>query len=194
MQKPLIYCNKKKENDSFPLILVIGREANTNEPITVDEARFFFEERRKGFNVWDVAIKLLYYCANDEDDYYSIKRLIRERSSACVIFADISPSPHRNGHRIQFTNNEFQEHINRIVINPLMQRVKLVIFHDPLKHIDTNFPLTFFKQKCDELEISYYETLFFCGNNWPSIKNFINPRIKSQISQIYHEWLQATQN
>lgn len=187
----------------FPLILVVGREANSNGEIDNSIGLYNFRNYGSpkgwpGCVEWNVAYKIVAE-ANDKR-CWELKKECENSESSIIAFADISPKPmeyknttytQRIKEREKIPPEDFEKHVKNILSNELMDRVELVIFHG----IDEKYG---FKNALEAKETikekyngKYMEIKpFFSFRFWKIIENELKDKYneKKIIRNIYKKW------
>ncbi len=179
----------------FPLILVIGREPNSDLTIANAVGRYDFRTNpRVGF--WNTSYGMLAHVVGL--DTRGLKQLCGERRGSPIIYADSLPRCLRNHvvdkrtHRIQITEAEVEEHIVNVFSHrQLIDRVQLVIMsglHDDV----FRYARDVIDRRCEREKIRAIHVPFFYGTNTQRIQATLTEETRTGIKFIYEGFLQSS--
>jgi hypothetical protein len=189
---PLIQTYATTLGQSFPLILVIGREPNTDLPITTNHGLYDFDRYpRCGF--WNVAYSVVgrSYGLNATQ----VKQHFRERRASPVVFADALPIGIRQAVQNKWKDRgllsptAIQTHVQTVfAFEPVVSRTQIVImsglaagtFAPAVEQI---------KEICNQHNIFYCCLPFFFGSNMPRIRAELTQDIQGKLNEVLVEFL-----
>ena len=197
MSHPLIQSYGRTLDATFPLIVVIGREPNTDHEISDQHGRYDFDHHpRCGF--WNVAYGVLGQAAGLTTR--ELKQRCRERQSSPLVFTDALPI----GLKHAATNKEelrraalaqVPAHIYRIFgFERIISRAALVIMSGLAGDV--------FEPSADLIEeqctprlnqpaIAMCRLPFFFGTNWPKIRAALDDGTRERLGEVMAAFLQA---
>ncbi len=178
MSHPLMYVlGDKTLAENFPLILIIGREPNCDEPlndsvdlINPDE----FRSMRSG--VWIVAYSQIGRQLAPSQTGGQLKHRLLACNASPIAFTNMYPvgisstRPRKQAARDAIPLVDIEAHMQRILQTPLMNRVKLVINHSGCISSNTMGALWRLKEHCLHNGIIYCDTPLFTNYNARAIQ------------------------
>lgn len=189
---PLLQSYGETVERSFPLILAIGREPNTQLPISGDHGCYDFDlAPRCAF--WNVSYAMLGRSVGLA--VHELKSEVRARRASPIIYADSLPIGLRNSvknkklHRDAIQNGFGSAHVDRIfAYRPLLDRVSIVlasglddgVFSESVSRI---------RGHCEEKGIRYAELPFFYGTNTPKIRIAVAGDVEDSIRAVMRDFL-----
>jgi uncharacterized protein YhhL (DUF1145 family) len=189
-----ILCYNNTKDKKFPLILVIGREANTTKKIVPGTGSYDFKDAPK-CGVWNTAFKIMAESKGEGLDVKQLKKKFENKSSP-ICFADCLPQgilnnvKNKNKIRQKLIENEeiIKQHIEEIFSNEtIINRVKLIFLHgidiEIFKNSVEQIRDLAEKNKIDKENIVFFS--FFILSNWKKI-NGKYPEEK--VKRIYCAW------
>jgi hypothetical protein len=189
---PIILFFGESDSADFPLILIIGREPNSDMDIENKIGSYKFElSPRCGF--WNTSHGMLARIEGIETRKF--KERCSQKNRSPIIYADSLPHCLKNQvkdksyHRKQLTSEEIKPHIvNMFSHHCLINRVRLVITSG-LQHEDFHLAKNTIKVKCNELNIPLIHLSFFNGVNDKKIQNELDQPsreiIQSVLSKVF---------
>lgn len=175
----------------FPLVLAIGREPNTDLPISGDHGLYDFDAApRCAF--WNVSYGLLGSCAGLT--VRELKDAARRRRSAPIIYADSLPIGLKNEivdkRRHRFVDEALvQEHISRIFgFRTLLDRVRVVLVSG-LNDDVFRSSVSEIRQRCIHLGMDYAEMPFFYPTNSPKIRESLTNDVGVSLKSVMQDFL-----
>jgi len=127
----LIISYKSTENHKFPLILVVGREPNSDEPFSKNSGSFDFDTSpRCAF--WNISYSSIEgVCGLDKG---TLKKLSRDADASPIAFTDASPIPinnsnaEKNSLRSAIIESDIDTHVQNLAnLDHILSRTKLVL-------------------------------------------------------------------
>ncbi len=191
MGHPLIQSYADTLAHTFPLILVIGREPNTDLPITAEHGRYDFRAYPNcGF--WNIAYSTMARTVQLTTGQF--KQRCQDYDSAPIIFADALPIglkqaiSNKQTYRAMLPDAAVTQHIVRLfAYQPLIQRVRLVVTAG-LYRPTFDIAITQIEAQCQQLAITYRHLPFFFGTNSPKIQATLTDGDRTAIHQIIEEF------
>lgn len=192
---PLISIFSETASHSFPLILVIGREPNTDLAISADVGLYDFRiYPRCGF--WNISYKMV---ANEADVSTSdLKSLCIQRHSSPIVYTDALPIGLSNAvrdkriQRSKILEPDIKQHITNIFAHfALIARVQLVV----LSGLDgTAFECSkkLISQECQDRDIMCINVPFFYGVHSQRIQAALREQDRKLIREIVEQFLIAS--
>lgn len=185
---PLITGYKKTLERSFPLILVIGREPNSNVQFIDKVGLYDFDEApRCAF--WNMAYKLV--AELDNMTVRQFKQICRLHNSSPIIFSDALCLPIkseiRNKTKIrgELSHKDIGQHINNIFAKSILTRVKLILLSG-LNRKEFQYSNAKFVRICSENNFQFQEIPFLYPTNYKKIH--LTENTKGTIIQIVKTW------
>jgi hypothetical protein len=196
---PIMSIYGKTLAAKFPLILVVGREANDSLRMGNEVGPYEFPGKDKNsVPFWDLAYSLVAGSIGIKGA--QLKGLCKERDSSAVAFADISsnPIPQREVTkarlRKQLATEDYVAHLRQVASCSIFKRVKLVIFSgltyptwasaryaDALKTIQS------------EWDVDFVQVRFLFGPNMEYVKAAFSDKT-AEARTILEEWMNQTRS
>lgn len=192
MGHPLIQSYADTLAHTYPLILVIGREPNTDLPITAEHGRYDFRAYPKcGF--WNIAYSTVARTVQLSAGQF--KQLCQQYHGAPIIFADALPiglkqaTSNKQAYRARISNEAVVQHITRIfAYRPLMQRVRLVLTSG-LYRPTFDVAIGQIEAQCQIQAILCRHLPFFFGTNSRKIQAALVGEDRTAIQQIIEQFI-----
>lgn len=192
MGHPLIQSYANTLAHTFPLILVIGREPNTDLPITTDHGHYDFRAYPNcGF--WNIAYSTVARTVQLTTGQF--KQRCQDDNGAPIIFADALPIGlkqavgNKQVYRAALSPEAITQHIARLfAYQPLISRVRLVMTAG-LYRPTFDVAITQIEAQCQERAIAYRHLPFFFGTNSPKIQAVLTDSDRAAIRQIIAQFL-----
>lgn len=192
---PLISIFNETASRAFPLILVIGREPNTDLAISADVGLYDFRMYPYcGF--WNISYKMV---ANEADlNTSDLKSLCVQRHSSPIVYTDALPIglPYgvrdKDRYRSEIPKTEIKKHITNIFAHfALIARVQLVVLSG--LH-DSGFKCSkkLISHECKARDIMCINVPFFYGVNSQRIQAALRERDRKLIRAIVEQFLIAS--
>lgn len=203
----LIYENTDEYN--FPLILIIGREANNNRKIIYKVDKYDFSEPRS--TLWYNSLRFILASQIEETNIAYFKVLgekilkkMQSKRASFICFADISPFSlnENNSDEKKITERTliyekkpecFLNHCRNIFKMKIMQRVQLIIFTGITESNGVSQALLdFWHDTCEGYKKDYFDIQDYLGNVFIDVmKNCKDiQKHKQQIYTIIQQWVE----
>jgi hypothetical protein len=188
---PIIICFGDTATANYPLILIVGREPNSDHPVCNEVGTYDFRKAPQcGF--WNASYALAARQVNLTSA--QLKRRCIELNGSPLLYADAMPQgllnavPNKGRRRRGFTDKELQDHVSRIFEKPIIKRVKLVILSG-LEHRVFEPSRQRFEELCGERSIQRANLPFFSNQNAPRINQQLDAESQRQIAVVVSEFL-----
>lgn len=196
MTHPQLQSYADTIQQTFPLILVIGREPNTELPIAGDHGLYDFDcYPRCGF--WNISYSTIGATVNLSAA--ALKARCRSQRGSPILYADALPiglkHAIRDKHELRqlIKPHAIQDHIKSIfAFASLLDRVQVVI--------PSGLDGEVFKPACEtihslsaERQLQVIELPFFFGNNAPLIRAKLSAQNKHTLQTVMEPFVQLSQ-
>lgn len=181
----LILCYEKSLDKKLPLILIVGREPNSDVSFN-NKVGYYELTKRNGSYYWKRTHKYIGEICNIKNFR---KKCINNKISP-LIYTDISPKPmkyHRKGkkkERSKIEDKHFERHINKIFFKKsLIRRIRLIILGVGNRK-EFSRAVDYFKKMAKQIPI--IETPFLINYNKPKIVKCLSKN-KEKILEVVSE-------
>lgn len=188
---PIIICFGGTAAASFPLILIVGREPNSDHPVCNAVGTYDFRQApRCGF--WNASYATVARTVNLTSS--QLKQRCIQLNGSPLLYADAMPQgllnavPNKDQSRREFTKEKLEQHVGRILDKPILRRVKLVILSG-LGHRVFEPPRQEIERLCSERSIPRVSLPFFSNQNATRINRQLDIVSQSRIDLIVSEFL-----
>ncbi|VVB84017.1 Uncharacterised protein [uncultured archaeon] len=153
---PLICVYKNTEKENFPLILIIGREANNPNRVENKVDLYDFEginyggKKASSTAFWNISYKFIGEINKMKGK--ELKKICKKKGSSIIIYADSMPKsiPNKKNNKKEIRQEnleeEINEHIENIFSKEIIKRVKIAILSGVDKE-EFNLPFNLIKKK-----------------------------------------------
>lgn len=192
----LVY--KRTRDFTYPLILVIGREPNTERKVENFVENYDFDlARRCGF--WNSSYSLV-----ARKTHFKIARCLkeacREKESSPIIYADALPNgiPHNSQSKGDRRRETLPEDISRHVANifshrKIIDRVSLV-FLSGLDAPEFRVAVNAINSRIQDIQVAAITLKFFTSINAPAHVNAVSDENQKLLKRVIKAWLRTGVN
>ena len=182
-----IHSYGKTIENEIPLILIIGREPNTDREIDGDHGFYDFDKYPK-CAFWNISYSIIGEIARLKTNDF--KNECRKKNCSPIIYADSLPigithkTQNKNLHRRSLSEEYIKSHINSIFLfTELLDRVSIVIMSGLNKPVFDNakFQIT---ENTTQRNIEFINLPFFYGNNRNDIVYRLSADCRKIISNV----------
>ncbi|MEO7908340.1 MAG: hypothetical protein ABIV47_01695, partial [Roseiflexaceae bacterium] len=196
MSHPLLQSYAETLQQTFPLILVIGREPNTNLPISDQHGQYNFDDYpRCAF--WNISYSTV--AATVQLTAAELKSHCRKQRGSPILYADALPIglkhsvADKHGQRARLEAHAIRDHIAAVfAYRPLLDRVGLVIVSG-LEAAVFEPARSAIAIQCDNQRIPHYQLPFFFGNNAPRIRVAMTGELRDRLQATMLTFTQLAQ-
>jgi len=187
---PIICTYKNTISEKFPLILVVGRESNSDEEYGHHIGFYDFSQFFAG-GFWNSAYSVI--TTNSNVKNMQFKELCKTANSSPIIFANLSASPILNEVqnkrliRKNIAPSDLEKHIKDIFSKKIMSRVRL-IFISGAQSNEFEESLKLFIKNAQSRRLSFVEVPFFFGRNFKKIQTSLSKGNIELINSIIVDW------
>ncbi len=194
MSHPLLLKYQQTDQLNFPLILVIGREPNTNDLSDGLVGDYDFEKYPK-CAFWNVAFSLLARVIGSTRK--EIKEELRRQQAAPLLFSDAFAQGIENkvNNKLIIRNGQVSTANDQVEAlfkyTYLLDRVSLIILSGLDHKVYDNFKSKIYN-RLKRSNTTIIELPFFYPTNMPSIMNRLTEESSMMIKEIYQTYIEAT--
>ena len=177
--------------DYYPLILIVGREPNCDQPICNTVGIYDFRKSsRCGF--WNASYALAARVVNLTTG--QLKQRCIQLNGSPLLYADAMPQgllnsvPNKRLQRENIEEEAIRIHIANIFRKPILRRVVLVILSG-LRGCVFALPKTLIADRCKKLGIQCTDLPFFCNQNAPQISQELDRESRTLLSDVVSRFL-----
>jgi len=194
MSHPLLLKYQQTEQFNFPLILVIGREPNTNDVSDESVGNYDFEDYPK-CAFWNVAFSLLARIIGSTRK--GIKAEFKKQQAAPLLFSDAFAQGIENRVNDKLIIRSGQAEAANDQVEALLKhtyllgRVKMIILSGLEHKVYDNFKTEIYN-RLQNTNVTIIELPFFYPTNMPSIMNRLTEEGGDVIMEIYQTYVEAS--
>lgn len=189
---PALALYGSTERQTFPLILVFGREFNNNEPIARPYRMGSYclcPGCAPGASFWNCS----YSWAGRTARFDDLKAIVRKHDSSPIVFSNALPNPIPNGEgrkqelRGQIPLDEIRNYLQWIFESGIIARVKCITMSG-LTDAPFKAARDFIDQKCAEQEIHTIRVPYFVRESIEKIDSGIQGNDREVLNEILLEF------